>query len=331
MRARSQLGALVLIAAAGVLAALGASGRPASAQDAPRDVTYRAPLASGGDVLITFTPNLSGVTRAEVRQGLFEWVVPTSFETLSLHFSHHLYFDPPVAMADGQFELSIPDQLMGMSRDSVRIDGTVKGGEISGTATLIACVYPGSCIDLSSVDWSGASVINTPPWPNDTIRVGHIEGQSGTLQLSLNRDGNLTSLTLDNVVAASCFDPPLTLNVHAFFDPPINPSEGIRELVLGSDLRPLSTTVTIDGETISGTLVVPDSVFAPNCTLRLPWTAGPPAETPAATATPQASGSLPATGGGGDADGWGLLAAAIALAGCGATLALLGALARRPR
>jgi hypothetical protein len=293
----------------------------------PKDVTYRAALADGGEVLLTFTPDLSGVTRAEVRDGYFEWVVPTTLDTLSRRFSRHLYFDPPIVVTDGQFELSIPDQLYGMARDAVRIDGSVAGTTVSGTATLVAHVYPSPEVDLDSVPWSSATIIDTPPAADDAIYRGHIDGRNGVIELSLNADGNLTSLTLDNVVASSCFDAPRTFSLHMFFDPPVSASDGVHELI-GNELVPLDAAWGVAGGTVAGEISIAETYFGPQCIEHLPWTAEAAAP-PTAAATPRAA--LPVSGSGGEEGGRSGAFAGVAFAGTGGLLALAAAFRRRER
>jgi hypothetical protein len=266
-------------------------------------VTYHAALSPQGDVLVTFTPDGSGVMRAELRDGLFTVVNPVTMEELTTRFSKHVYFDPPSPVINGAFTVTIPDELSGMARDSVRIEGSLDNGQLTGSAVLVICVFPGPCFDAASETWTEARVLDTPPAANDTVHVGRIEGQGpARVTATLNGAGLLTSLSLQNVVASNCFDPPRPFNVRLWFDPPLLPGTTVSQLIAPAFV-PLVASFNADSSGVSGDISISNYIFDPVCSDHIVWSepvravptkAAPPAPTPTAVRP-----FLPAAGTGG--------------------------------
>jgi len=168
-----------------------------------------------GTLLLTLTPDLSAVTRVEVRNTLFEWINSADFTRASVVFSKRTYFSPPVVVKGGEFSLVVGDPYQ---YEAVRIDGRIADGSVSGTATLFAYFPPSlNRLDLQSFSYSDAAAIDTPPLGSDTIYRGNIEGQDATVTLSTNSAGEITAFLVDNALLdfASCVKPRGTISTHS--------------------------------------------------------------------------------------------------------------------
>ncbi len=311
----------------------------AHSEQTPDDVTFGGTLSGGGTMLLTVTADRAGVTRVELDEAVFFWKI-----------SRVLYFDPPRPIVDGQFELSVPDNLFGQVRGFVEVRGGFESDtELAGTATFVVC-SPG-CDDWRTVDWNLAGPLDTPPGPDDTIHVASIEGDTGTLALTTDAAGNLTSFALKRVTFPPCLERAVSLR--AFFDPPGPLDERAGILVAFQEgLFPVALLdVERTADKLSGSLALSAGFYKGDCQAILRWNISgffpaptvqstptasvvPAAAAPSPTTTPQVATSepnptpqvaaLPSAGGGGGrggvpgvallALGFGVLSAALGMA-----------------
>lgn len=299
--------------------------RPAKADgELPGNLTFEGEREQGttgppdfevlsGTVSLTLTADRSGIVRAEITDfDLYRplpdtrgWYVPMSGE---------LYYDPPAPITDGQFEVSVPINLFGEVRTHVELQGTFASDtEASGTATWLVCGAFGCQERWGSAGFDLEGPVDTPPGPDDAVHVVALEGDkgsAGTLVMTTDADGNLTSFALKGVSSAPCKDADSPLNVHAFFEPAQALDEGVTILLSRSGwlhgLR-MEGAVT-DAGTLAGTLrlgryysdcraelnwTIED--FQPTATARSTATSPPPTPTPPPT---PAVSRLPDTGSG---------------------------------
>jgi len=293
-KGRCPMGAILGLAA-GVALALSLLS-PASASEPQEDVTFAGTFSSEGDLLLTFTPDWTVVTRAELKGATFTVPVPGGTD-LQFVVSRVLYFYPPRPLVDGRLEVSVPDQLSGQVRGGVRLEGAFTSeDELSGTATFVACQLPGGCQDWATVSWNASGPVDTPPGPDDARFAGELEA-GGRIALTIDAAGaGVTSLELDGLVIGSCLPDEAPLTIHTFFDPAA-PLDGFGGLVQTRDaLQSLHLTGGFaDEQTLAGTLQFTD-LYAGDCAVQTSWRAEvEPPSTPTATATAAPTPTPPPT------------------------------------
>ena len=276
-----------------VICAAAAAPRPADGSF-PGFVTYRA-VAGGGTIAITFTEDLTGVTRIALDGVTFSSAEPACSGTVSVV----RYFDPPEPVTGGNFAaLLVPAGLSTNDVDFVSVNGSVLNGSASGSASYGLAVAPEVGCTSDALPYVATGPVDTPPGPEDVPYSGAIEGASGGFALTLSADGDaVTSATFDELLMPC--EEAVAINAAAFFEPPVpvDPATGeftfvvaVHEPDVGSPIiRALFFSGVVDGKGgIAGTVDFNQvGVF---CFLTdIPWSA----QLASATPTPTASATPP--------------------------------------
>jgi hypothetical protein len=293
------------------------------------DVTFSGAVGPEGTVRVTLTPDLSGVTRVELANAVFQ-VTPPGGSPLSFNITNALYYAPPSPVEAGQFSVGVPGNLVGQARASARIDGSVSADGASGTATLVACFAPSGCQDWTTTSWTASGPTPTPPNEGDAIMEGRIEGRAGQIAVALDPDDQrVTAFEVEGLSLEPCLSEPLSMRA---FDLTTPPEVSGSLLQHQEGLRALAVSIShVDGDSASGSLHFASGFYVGDCAFDATWTAGatePTAPIPPEGPSPTApAGGLPETGGGAGGTS-GVLAIVAALAGVGVAALVVGGSSR---
>lgn len=293
--------AALVATACGLLSAMGRSHADAGFPD---DVTLQGTIESalgmpfnsyGGTVLFTFTPDMSGLLRVEIRDFVVGSDYPLQFRST---YDRVMHYSPPQPIVDGMLTAGLGLNEIGMGRVGLGFQGTIiSPSEVSGTAS-VSCLITTCTL---AAPWSAAEPIDTPPDGDDIAYKVNFADREGTLLLALDEQQNVTSFALLDVPFDEC-ESSYRFNVRTFFSVP----PALTSLEFGARVAQqygaFVQDVQMESGVLSGTLRLMSGPYRGDCEVLERWTIGeiptetPPAR-PTATSTPAAP-ALPPTGSG---------------------------------